>query len=138
MRLNYKKLGDFIELIERRNTNLEYGIDDVMGINNTKELMETKARSEYADLTKFYILEPGEFIYNPRTSRNGEKVGMAYNKDPIDTASYVVLTETESGFTLEEVLVKYDRERMEYSILNSGSPDNRIYKYVNFSPKSRI
>ncbi len=79
MRLNYKKLGDFIELIERRNTNLEYGIDDVMGINNTKELMETKARSEYADLTKFYILEPGEFIYNPRTSRNGEKVGMAYN-----------------------------------------------------------
>ncbi len=57
-------------------------------------------------------------------------VGMAYNQDPIDTASYVVLNEKEDGFDLEEVLVKFDREKMEYSILNSGSPDTQIYRFV--------
>ena len=64
-------------------------------------------------------------------------VGMAYNKDPIDTAFYVILHETENGFVLEEVLVKYDRERMEYSILNSDSPDNQIYKFANLEQKNR-
>ena len=58
-------------------------------------------------------------------------VGMAYNKDPIDTASYVILHENDNGYELEEVLVKFDRERMEYSILNSGSPDNTIYRFTN-------
>lgn len=57
-------------------------------------------------------------------------VGMAYQKDPIDTASYVILTEKENGFDLEEVLVKFDREKMEYSILTSGSPDQSIKKFV--------
>lgn len=79
MSCNKALLGLYIEQIDRRNSMLEYGVEDVMGITNTKVLMETKARPEYADLSKFYILEPGEFIYNPRTSRNGEKVGMAYN-----------------------------------------------------------
>lgn len=58
-------------------------------------------------------------------------VGMAYGKDPIDTASYVILSEKNDGFDLEEVLVKFDREKMEYSILNSGSPDLQIYKFTN-------
>ncbi len=58
-------------------------------------------------------------------------VGMAYKKDPIDTASYVILHEKDNGYELEEVLVKYDREKMEYSILNSDSPDNTIYRFVN-------
>jgi len=57
-------------------------------------------------------------------------VGMAYREDPIDTASYVILSETDNGFKLEEVLVKYDREKMEYSILNSDSPDPTIRKFV--------
>lgn len=61
-------------------------------------------------------------------------VGMAYGNDPIDTASYVILTEKEKGgFELEEVLVKYDREKMLYSILNSTSPDKLVYKFVMYS-----
>ncbi len=58
-------------------------------------------------------------------------VGMAYGKDPIDTASYVILSEKNDGFNFEEILVKFDREKMEYSILNSNCPDSQIYKFVN-------
>lgn len=75
---------------------------------------------EHSDSTDFYSVRA---------------LGMAYKKDPIDTASYVILTEKEGGFDLEEVLVRFDREKMEYSILNSGSPDNTIYKFVEMGRK---
>ncbi len=75
---------------------------------------------EHSDSTDFYSVRA---------------VGMAYNKDSIDTASYVILTEKENGFDLEEVLVRFDREKMEYNILNSNSPDQTIYKYVELERK---
>lgn len=58
-------------------------------------------------------------------------VGMAYRKDPVDTASYVVLKEHDKGFDLEEVLVKYDRAKMISSILSSTSPDQTVKKFTN-------
>lgn len=36
------KLGNYIEQIERRNVNSEYGINDARGISNNKELMISK------------------------------------------------------------------------------------------------
>ena len=62
-------------------------------------------------------------------------VGMAYGQDPIDSASYVILTEKEDGFDFEEVLVQFDREQMEYSVLSSTSPDYLIYKFTGMQMK---
>lgn len=78
---------------------------------------------------KIYESSPSTDFYAIRA------VGMAYGKDPIDTASYVILTEKEDGYDFDEVLVRYDREKMEYNILNSGMPDQTIYKFVNLIPK---
>ena len=64
-------------------------------------------------------------------------IGMAYKKDPIDTASYVLLTETENGFKAEEILVRYDREKMVYSILNCDNPCNIIEKYAALTAKEK-
>lgn len=58
-------------------------------------------------------------------------VGIAYRNDSVDTASYVILKEHDEGFDLEEVLVKYDREKMISSILSSDSPDQTIKKFTN-------
>lgn len=58
-------------------------------------------------------------------------LGIAYQNDPVDTASYVILTETDSGYDFEEVLVKFDREKMEYSILNCDNPEKTIQKFTN-------
>lgn len=57
-------------------------------------------------------------------------VGMAYGENPIDTASYVILSEHENGYELKEILVKFDREKMIKSILNSDCPDQTIRKFV--------
>ncbi len=73
-------------------------------------------------------------IYESSKSTNFYSIralGIAYKKDPIDTASYVILTEKDDGYDFEEVLVKFDREKMEYSILNCDNPDKTICRYTN-------
>ena len=93
MGLTKYKLGLFIELCNVRNTDLRYGIDDVRGVNNLKQLMHTKADLNGRDLSKFQIVNPGEFVFNHRTSRNGAKFSIAFNVDDksvICTEDYVV------------------------------------------------
>ena len=79
MGLNNYKLGDLIYEITRRNTDEKYGMEYVRGISNAKEIMNTKAAVKEDVIQKFYVIFPGEFIYNPRTTRMGEKVGLGYN-----------------------------------------------------------
>jgi type I restriction enzyme S subunit len=73
------KLGEYIEKIDIRNTDLNFGIDMVIGISNNKKIMATKANVESSDLKKFYIISPRDFIYNSRTTRMGDKVGLGFN-----------------------------------------------------------
>lgn len=48
--------------------------------------------------------------------------GMAYGKDPIDYASYIIIKEKEIGYDVEEILVPFDRDKMLRSIDNSTMP----------------
>lgn len=79
MALTKYKIGDLIEPSEERNLDCSLGIGDVRGISNTKEIMPTKADVDNEVIKKFYIVRPCQFIYNPRTTRMGDKVGLAYN-----------------------------------------------------------
>lgn len=49
--------------------------------------------------------------------------GMAYGKDPIDFASYIIIKEKTKGYEVEEVLVPFNRYLMEKSINDSNMPD---------------
>ena len=93
MALTNCTLGNYLELCTNKNDSLLYGIDDVRGVNNHKQLMSTKADLNGRDLSKFQIVNPGEFVFNHRTSRNGSKFSIAYNdenKPVICTEDYVV------------------------------------------------
>ena len=74
---NLVRLGDCIEQTEKRNYDLFYGSDDVVGMTITKQIIPTKADVENTDLTKFLIVSPREFVYNPRT--HGKKIGLGFN-----------------------------------------------------------
>ena len=73
------EIGNYIHAIENRNYDLMLDMDSVRGISNTKEIMPTKADVKDGVIEKFYVIKPKEFIYNPRTTRMGDKVGLAYN-----------------------------------------------------------
>ena len=67
MGLTKYKLGKLIELVLKTNSELIYGSEDVRGMTITKEIIPTKANVTGTDISKFLVVSPGEFIYNPRT-----------------------------------------------------------------------
>ena len=75
--VKWVRLGDYIEQCDKRNTDLRYDISDVMGMTITKEIISTKANLEGNDLSNFKIVDPGEFVFNPRT--HGKRIGLGLN-----------------------------------------------------------
>lgn len=77
MELSRYKLGELIELVTETNSDLKYQENDVRGMTITKEIIPTKANVKDTDLSKFLVVHPNEFIFNPRT--HGKKIGFGYN-----------------------------------------------------------
>lgn len=108
------RLGELIEPLDRRNNDRKFDISYVRGISNSKEIMQTKADVDENVISKFYIINPGEFIYNPRTTRMGEKVGLGFN----NTNTPLLFSFNNLAFRIKE------------SANNSVLPE---YLYINFT-----
>lgn len=78
MALTKYKLGELLELTTETNEKLEYGPNSVRGMTITKEIIPTKADVKNTDLSKFLVVHPHEFVFNPRT--HGKKIGFGYNR----------------------------------------------------------
>ena len=88
MRLNYKKLGEYIRPVDERNSDL--AITNLQGVSITKEFVPSIANIIGTDLSTYKIVRAGQFAYGPVTSRNGDKVSIALLKgeDCIISSSY--------------------------------------------------
>ena len=73
------KLGTHLELSASRYPDRALGEDYVRGVSNNKQFMPTKADVKGTELSRFFIVAPGEFVYNSRTTRMGDKVGLGFN-----------------------------------------------------------
>lgn len=71
------RLGNLLTLVTETNANNLYTSDDVRGMTITKQIIPTKANVSNTDLTKFFVVHPKEFIFNPRT--HGKKIGFGFN-----------------------------------------------------------
>lgn len=136
MGLSKCRLGPFIELRENTNADLSYGVSDVRGVNNLKELMPTKSDLNGRDLSKFQIVYPGEFVFNHRTSRNGSKFSIAYNdgrKPIICTEDYVVFRikpECEKELSARWLYMFFNRPEFDrYVITNSWGSSTEFYNW---------
>lgn len=77
MGLSKYRLGDLIEQVTEINSNLQFGVNDVVGMTITKEIIPTKANLTGTDLSHFLVVKPHDFVFNPRT--HGKKIGFGYN-----------------------------------------------------------
>lgn len=77
MALTKYYLGQLLDLCVETNSNGQFGPDDVRGMTITKEIIKTKADVAGADLHKFLVVKPRDFIFNPRT--HGKKIGFGFN-----------------------------------------------------------
>lgn len=95
MALTKYRLGELIQIEDARNSDGQYTLDDVKGISIQKVFIETKADMEGVSLAPYILVKPSFFAYVTVTSRNGEKITLAYN-DTNDTyivsSSYVVFS----------------------------------------------
>lgn len=75
MRSNYKKLGKYIQQINKRNTDLN--IDRLLGVSINKLLMPSIANTVGTNMKTYKIIKKNQFAYGPVTSRNGDKISVA-------------------------------------------------------------
>ncbi len=76
---NYKRLGNYIKLVEGRNTVLQ--TLPLMGLSITKKFIPSIANLVGTDMTTYRTIIRNQFAYSPVTSRNGDKITIALFDD---------------------------------------------------------
>ena len=65
MKSNYKKLGLYIQQVKNRNTANTLTVEDLRGINISKEFMASVANVTGTDLSNYKVVKTNQFAYNP-------------------------------------------------------------------------
>lgn len=97
MNENYRTLGNYIEIVDERNKDL--AIDNLLGVSIAKKFIPSIANIVGTDLSNYKIVRTGQFAYGPVTSRNGEKISIAFldGDDCIISSSYTVFRVTKEN-----------------------------------------
>lgn len=87
MPLIKEKVGNLISQVDERNTNSNFGAENVRGISVKKMFTETKANLHGVSLRNYKIVKPQVFAYVADTSRRGDKIAVACNTS---TETYLI------------------------------------------------
>ena len=121
MKSDYKRLGDYIQLVDVRNKDL--AVDRLQGISIQKKFIDSKANMNGVSLQSYKIIESSQFGYVTVTSRNGEKISIAIleNEPCIVSSTYCVFEVIDKTVLLPEYLflwfkrLEFDRYRFSSS-----------------------
>ena len=103
---NYRKLGEYIQPVDIRNSNLQ--VSHLLGVSVEKRFIESIANTIGTDFSKYKIVEKGQFTYIPDTSRRGDKIGIALLTDfdkGLVSNIYTVFEITDTSKLLPEYLM---------------------------------
>ena len=105
MKNNDRKLGDYIQPVDVRNSDLK--VSHLLGLSIDKCFIESIANTIGTDFRPYKIVKKGQFAYGPVTSRNGEKITIALLEEPecIISSSYAVFEITDTSKLLPEYLM---------------------------------
>ena len=79
MKSNYKKLGNYIREVDKRNVDGTLGEDNLFGISVTKDFIVSHANLVGVTFESYKVVEPRQFAYIPDTSRRGDKIAISLN-----------------------------------------------------------
>ena len=136
MKLNYKKLGELIEPIDKKNIELKY--DNLLGININKYFINSVANTVGTDLSKYKILENNSFACNLMHVGRDKKIPMALYKGTgaIVSPAYNVFMVKNKNEILPEYLELYfnkeDFDKKMYYLSQNGIRGNLDWKdFIN-------
>ncbi len=76
--MSYKRLGNYIRLVDKRNTDLS--VKNLLGVSIQKKFIISIANTTGTDMSNYRIIKRNQFAYSSVTSRNGEKITIALLK----------------------------------------------------------
>ena len=126
-----KRLGDYICEVDVRNRDLEVKLSQ--GISNEKFFQQPKqvAENPYKDK----VVRKGQFAFNRATTRNGNKISIAYRdgEDCTVSASYCVFYVTNEKNLLSKYLMMWFRrpEFDRYAIYHSHGSAHEYFTFEN-------
>ena len=114
MGLSKFRIGQLVEQTTEINTDYLFGADDVRGMTITKQIIPTKADVSVADLSKFLVIHPKEFVFNPRT--HGKHIGFGYNNTDVsfiiswNNIGFRIRPEMEFTVSAEYLFLHFNRD----------------------------
>ena len=132
------KIGEFIEQYDKRNSDNRLKLNSVKGISTEKSFIDTKADMNGVSLTSYKVVEANTFVYVPDTSRRGDKMAIALNRDrePILVSSiYTTFKSKDTSKLLPEYLFMFfDRPEFDrYSRFNSWGSAREVFTMDNMN-----
>lgn len=110
MKSSYKKLGNYIQVVNKRDTNKT--VDKLLGVSIRKVLIPSIANIIGTDMSSYKIIQKNQFAYGPVTSRNGDKISVALLEDyeeAIVSQAYTVFEVIDKNELLPEYLMMWFR-----------------------------
>lgn len=104
----YQRLGDYIQLVDCRNTNSE--ITNLLGINITKNFMPSVANVSETDLSRYKVIKKGQFAYSAMQVGRDETIRLAlYLEDEpaIISPAYLVIESKNTQELLPEYMMMW-------------------------------
>ena len=125
----YKRLGEYIEPVDERNSKLEIKLSQ--GICNEKYFQDPRQVAENSAADK--IVRRGYFAYNRATTRNGEKISIAYREGPdctVSSAYQVFRIKDEEKLNPKYLLMWYKRPDFDkYARFRSHGSAHEFFEY---------
>lgn len=105
---NYKRLGDYIQLVDNRNKDLK--VTNLLGINITKNFMPSVANVSGTDLSKYKIIQKGQFAYSAMQVGRDETIRIALytdDKPAIISPAYLVIESKDENELIPEYMMMW-------------------------------
>jgi type I restriction enzyme S subunit len=107
---NYKRLGDYIQEVNIRNSDLNN--IPLLGVSIRKVLMPSIANIIGTDMSTYKLIQKNQFAYGPVTSRNGDKISIALLEEcnsAMVSQAYIVFEVIGESELLPEYLMMWFR-----------------------------
>ena len=115
--MSYKRIGNYVQLVDNRNKDL--AVTNLLGVNITKKIMPSVANTSESDLSKYKIIQKGQFAYSAMQVGRDETIRLALyegEQPAIISPAYLVIRSKDINELLPEYLMmwftrsEFDRE----------------------------
>lgn len=106
--MSYKRIGNYIHLVDNRNKDL--AVTNLLGINITKNFMPSVANTSETDLSKYKIIQKGQFAYSAMQVGRDETIRLALYTDDapaIISPAYLVIELNDENELLPEYMMMW-------------------------------